>query len=669
MFGTLYLAIFIFCGLFIVRCLLPRHTVLTRTWLGTSLGLLLLMWLPALMAFAVDFTVKAHLLALLPLAALTGGAFLLRDRRLAKGWDAAETTLARQMLTVVLPLTLLSGYLQFTHYVRMAADGSWWGGQSTYGDLAMHMSFVTSLKNASFPPEYSLFPGQQLSYPFLMDSLSTSLYLMGFSLQASMVIPGTLMMALCYMGVMCLAREMTVGKKTVILAALLFFLNGGLGFIYDFDLAGGTETVWMNGEWTETPTLWARIQNILNGYYMTPTNQPTPNNLRWSNVIADLMLPQRTLLGGWCMVIPCFYLLFTAFHREDMAKTPLRQVVLLGVWGGALPLIHTHSFTALALCSVGLLVYDMFHCRDRLQRLGWYALYGGIACVLSVPQLFGFTFGQVFQEGMQEASNSFIEPWFNWVNSSDGTLSGMIDGYGWFYLKNIGLPFLMLIFALCERNPRWRRLFAGALPIILAAEFVRFQPNIYDNNKLLYLAWLLCAMIVADWCGVVWRKLKDFRARPFIAALAAVTIFLSAGLTLWRECVSNYQLFSAGAVQAGEFVRDNTEEDAVFLTGVHHLNPVASIGGRRIVCGPDLWLYYHGLDTNARKEDIARFYGDPAGNLDVLETYGVDYIAVSSYERHDYQPDIAALDALYTRVYQNGEMIIWQVAAAAQGEE
>ena len=709
MFGTLYLAIFIFCGLFIVRCLLPSHSVLTRAWLGASLGLLMLMWLPALLAFAVDFSAAAHLLALIPLAGLTGVAFLLRDKRPAKGWDAAETALARQMLWVVLPLTLLSAWLQYTHCVRIAEDGSWWGGQSTYGDLAMHMSFVTSLKNASFPPEYALFPGQRLSYPFLMDSLSTSFYLMGWSLQASMVVPGTLMMALCYAGVMCLARQLTAGRRTVILAALLFFLNGGLGFIYDFDLAGGTETVWMNGEWTETPTLWARIQNILNGYYMTPTNQPTPNNLRWSNVIADLMLPQRTLLGGWCMVIPCFYLLFTAFRTPsvslaaagslgegafgrtaaDAARTApsvsltadsslpegasredtLRQVVLLGIWGGALPLIHTHSFTALALCSAGLLVYDMLHSRDRLPRLGWYALYGGIACVLSVPQLFGFTFGQVFQEGVQEASNSFIEPWFNWVNSADGTLSGMIDGYGWFYLKNIGLPFLMLIFALFERNGKWRRLFCGALPIILAAEFIRFQPNIYDNNKLLYLAWLLCAFIVADWCGVLWRKLKDFRARPFIAALAAVTIFLSAGLTLWRECVSNYQLFSAGAVQAGEYVRDNTEEDAVFLTGVHHLNPVASIGGRRIVCGPDLWLYYHGLDTNARKADIARFYADPAGNLDVLETYGVDYITVSSYERSDYQLNIPALDALYTRVYQNGEMIIWQVADAAPTEE
>ena len=819
--ALLYLLLYLFCGLLIVRCLLPRHSVLTRLWLGASLGLLLLMWLPALMAFAADFTMKAHLLALIPLAGLTLTAALLRDKRPARGWDAAESTLLGQMLLVVLPLTLLSAYLQYTHCVRIEADGSWWGGQSTYGDLAMHMSFVTSLKNAAFPPEYALFPGQQLSYPFLTDSLSTSFYLLGWPLQLSLTVPGTLMMALCYMGVMCLARRLTAGKKTVILAALLFFLNGGLGFIYDFDLAGGTETVWMNGEWTETPTVGARVRNILQGYYTTPTNQPTPNNLRWSNVIADLMLPQRTLLGGWCMVIPCFYLLLTAFGARRDEGNRARQLVLLGVWGGALPLIHTHSFTALALCSVGVMIYDLCHAGDKRvlpmrqrprwlriavtasllavlatvvvglgvhvltqdvlpawtlwgipaagaaaalvilfadllargvlcpaaealevqgrkparrgvritlwvaaalrllamaglllardqgkmveschlalcggmaslmlaaaaysgvrvepqegaqpvrlwKELGWYLLYGGIACVLSVPQLFGFTFGQVFQEGMQEASNSFIQPWFNWVNSTDGTFSGMIDGYGWFYLKNIGLPFLMLIFALFERRPAWRRLFAGALPIILAAEFIRFQPNIYDNNKLLYLAWLLCAIIVADWCGVVWRKLKDFRARPVIAVLAAVTIFLSAGLTLWRECVSNYQLFSAGAVQAGEYVRDETEEDAVFLTGVHHLNPVASIGGRRIVCGPDLWLYYHGLDTNARKADIGRFYADPEGNQDVIARYGVDYVAVSSYERNDYRVNTAALDRLYSRVYQNGEMTIWRVQAEVE---
>ncbi len=652
MIAFLYLAAYIFCGLCIVRFLLPRQSVLTRAWLGASLGLLMMMWLPALMAFAVRFSVTGHLLALIPLAGLTVGTYFLRDKRPVRGWDADESRLGIQMLIVVLPLTVLSAWLQYTHNVRIMEDGSWWVGQSTYGDLAMHMSFVTSLKNAAFPPDYSIFPGAQLSYPFLMDSLSTSFYLFGWRLQSSLSIPGALMMALCYMGVMCLARKMTSGGKAVILAALLFFLNGGLGFLYDFDLAGGAE---YNG----SLTVWKRIEAILEGYYMTPTNQPTPNNLRWSNVIADMMLPQRTLLGGWCMVIPCFYLLWTAFSEKE--EKSLRPVILLGVWGGALPLIHTHSFVALALCSLGLLIYDMIHLKDRWAQFKWYLLYGGIACVLSVPQLFGFTFNQVFQEDMAGASNSFIQPWFNWVNSTDGTFSGMIDGYGWFYVKNIGLPFLILVLALFEKNPRWRRIFAGALPIILAGEFIRFQPNIYDNNKLLYLAWLLLSMIAADWCRMLWHKLKNLRARPAIAVLAAVTFFLSAGLTLWRETVSEYMAFSAPSVALGEYARDNTDEDATFLTGVHHLNPVASIAGRDIVCGPDLWLYYHGLDTNERKADIARFYADPENNLDVLEKYGVEYILISSYERYDYPVDLNGLEQVAEQVYSNREGAIYRV--------
>jgi len=657
MIAFLYLAAYIFCGLCIVRFLLPRQSVLTRAWLGASLGLLMMMWLPALMAFAVRFSVTGHLLALIPLAGLTVGTYFLRDKRPVRGWDADESRLGIQMAIVVLPLTVLSAWLQYTHNVRIMEDGSWWVGQSTYGDLAMHMSFVTSLKNAAFPPDYSLFPGMQLSYPFLMDSLSTTFYLFGWSLQAALAVPGTLMMALCYMGVMCLAREMTAGKKTIILAALLFFLNGGLGFLYDFDLAGGTER-------DGTLTLWTRIENILDGYYMTPTNQPTPNNLRWSNVIADLMLPQRTLLGGWCMVIPCFYLLYAAFTPGKREDNRWRMVILLGVWGGALPLIHTHSFVALALCSLGMLIYDMICDEERLKQLGWYAIYGGIAFVLCMPQLFGFTFNQVFQEEMQEAANTFIQPWFNWVNSTDGTFSGMIDGYGWFYVKNIGLPFIILVLALLEKNGKWRRLFAGALPIILAGEFIRFQPNIYDNNKLLYLAWLLCCMIVADWCRMLWHKLKGLRARPVIAVLAAVTFFLSAGLTLWREAVSEYMAFSAESVALGEYARDNTEEDATFLTGVHHLNPVASIAGRDIVCGPDLWLYYHGLNTAARQRDISVFYADPENNTHILEKYGVDYILVSSYERNDYYVDREGLLLIAEEVFSNREGTIYRVKEA-----
>ena len=651
MIAYLYLLIYLACGVMIARWLLPRHAPMARAWLGACLGLLMMMWLPALCAFALDFTWQAHAVALVALAGLTAGAYALRDRRAAAGWDDQENCLLKQCLWVVIPLTILSGYLQYTHVMRVDQWGNWNVGQSTYGDLPMHLSFITSMKNAPFPPEYSFYPGHRLSYPFLMDSLSTSFYLMGCSLQAATVVPATLMMALCFLGVMVLAREMTLGKKTVVLAALLFFLNGGLGFLYDFDQAAGFEA-------DGTLTVWARIQNILTGYYKTPTNQPDPNNLRWSNVIADLMVPQRTLLGGWCMVIPCFYLLYGCFDPQKReSKGGVRAEVLLGVWGGALPLIHTHSFLALALCSLGMMIYDMIHDGERKALLWRYLRYGALAAALSLPQLICFTFTQTFQE--EGASSGFLTFQFNWVNNPRG--QGMRDFYLWFYVKNIGLPVIALILAVIERDKHIRRVFAGALAIILAAELIRFQPNEYDNNKLFYLAWMLCCMIVADWLAKLWRRLKGLRARPVMAVAASVMLFLSAGLTLWRECVSDYQAFSYQAVEAGEYVRDNTEEHSVFMTGTQHLNPVISIAGRTIVCGPDLWLYWHGFNTTERQAEIAAFYTHPKENARILQKYDVDYIYVSSYERSNYKVDEAALEELYETVFDNGEAAIYKV--------
>ena len=185
-------------------------------------------------------------------------------------------------------------------------------------------------------------------------------------------------------------------------------------------------------------------------------------------MIADLMIPQRTLLGGWCMVLPCFYLLFCSFARNIREERGgIRPLVMLGVWGGALPLIHTHSFLALGLCSAGWMAHDLIHEKQtRRMLLKQYLLYAAIAVVLAAPQLILFTFRQAFSG---QAGNGFLSFHFNWVNNdSDGGLA-LKDLYFWFYIKNIGLPFIALVLALFERDPVNRRLFAGALPIILAA--------------------------------------------------------------------------------------------------------------------------------------------------------------------------------------------------------
>ncbi len=654
-----YLLLYLALGVLNVRFLLPKHKPLNRIWLGLSFGVLLEMWLPALFAFVLGFTAAAHAAAAGLLLILTAVCWFLRDRRDPALWDGEEKKTLLRMLPVLIPLVLLSAYLQYTHVMRVDAAGNWHVGQSTYGDLPMHLSFITGLTGKKFPADYPFYPGARLSYPFLTDTFSSTFYLLGCSLQASVVIPGTLMMALCFMGVLVLGREMTAGGKIMILAALLFFLNGGLGFLYDFDLAGGS---WDGGYFE---TVGERIQNILTGYYKTPTNQPDPNNLRWSNVICDLMVPQRTLLGGWCAVFPCFYLMDAVFRakKRDPGNGP-RGLILLAVWAGALPLIHTHSFLALVLASFGAMMYDWIHGdpdammtrRTRWQILTPYLIYAGIAAALAVPQLILFTFRQAFQEG---AGHSFLQLQFNWVNNPGGR--GMRDLYIWFYVKNIGLPFLALIAALFDKTPRHRRLFAMALPIILAAEFIRFQPNEYDNNKLLYLAWLLCCMIVADWSAEIWKKLKGLRSRYVLAVIAATVTFLSAGLTIWRECVSDYIAFSSASVEAGEFARDRTEKDAVFISGTQHLNPVLSIGGKSVACGPDLWLYWHGFDTWERQEDLRMFFEDPESCPEIPQKYNAGYIYVSSYERGQYDVDEEALDRMYRKVFENGEAAIWKI--------
>ena len=669
-----YLALYLSLGVLTVRFLLPRHKPLNRIWLGLSLGVLEEMWLPALCAFVFSFTALAHAAAAGLLLVITFVCWLMRDRRDPAPWDAQEKEQLKKILPVLIPLTILSAWLQYSHVMRVDAAGSWHVGQSTYGDLPMHLSFITGLVGKQFPADYPFYPGARLSYPFLTDSLSSTFCLLGCSLQAAVTIPGTLMMALCYMGVLVLAREMTAGGKAVILAALLFFLNGGLGFLYDFDLAGGTweaqEGANIFAQIGQTVSGWfrtvsERVGDILTGYYKTPTNQPDPNNLRWSNVICDLMVPQRTLLGGWCTVIPCFYLLDAVFRpKKRDPGNGLRGLVLLGIWAGALPLVHTHSFLALALASFGCIAYDMIHGdpdammirRSRWQILWPYLVYAGIAALFAVPQLICFTFRQAFQG---EGGHAFLQFQFNWVNNRGG--QGMRDLYIWFYVKNIGLPFLILIAALFDKTPRNRRIFAMALPIILAAEFIRFQPNEYDNNKLFYLAWLLCCMIVADWCASLWKRMQGLRSRHVIAVIAAVVTFLSAGLTIWRECVSDYMAYSSASVEAGEFARDHTEKDAVFLTGTQHLNPVLSIGGKTIVCGPDLWLYWHGFDTRERQEELRLFYEDPEHHADIPQKYNVSYIYVSSYERASYSVDTEALDRNYLKVFENGEAAIWKV--------
>lgn len=902
MIGLFYYVFFLAGGLVIAHYWLPRLRPLTRWYAGASLGFLLMVWLPALWACAVSFTVTAHLLAALTLCLLSMVAYLTRDDRPRVRFGPEDRRMLRTVLLVAVPLTLLAGWLEYTHSIRLAADGTYHVGQSTYGDLQLHLAVATSAVNAKFPLQNSLMVGATMAYPYLGDTFATTMYMLGMSLPAAMAVTGTLMCASVFVGFALLTAQLARRRGTVALAVCLLFLNGGLGFFYT--LSGTVE----NGVVT---TAWDNLRNVLTGYYQTPTNQPDPNNLRWSNILCDMLVPQRGLLSGWTMLMPVLLLILPPLARRT--RYDARALVMAGIMAGGMPLLYTHSFLSLALASLGFCLYATLTAPlgrkwDAFQP---FLLYGGIAAALSLPQLVSFTFVQA------TGSDHFLRLQFNWCNNRGG--NGLVDPYFWFYIKNIGPAYLLILLGLLQRrkgnlrteaeqaaaltdglyvrchdtgesvpakrpaqlafgaeapvqdpsaaataafgevgsgaqapasteasadvtadtlsgapaqavpdtladtdaetpadtadpanpaslgtraaitlensatltslptdaaNPAegeeenepdsaervslyahempaygqsrlheapelyarpsaaapyvrplppeklraaafspddsdrvgvmravtgmageepshrplleeifhatyqpdsdaeqaaragrftpgepetcfaddppardWvrqnRLVAAGAFLILLLAEFVLFQPNEYDNNKLIYVWFLLCLPMAADYALEIFARLKGLGGRKVIGALFLTVCFLSSGLTVAREAISDYQVYSADEIAVAAFVKAETPEHCVFLTGNEHLNPVASLAGRTIVCGSDLYLYFHGFSTTPRKLEVQSFYEDPAAHLDLLAKYGVSYLYLSPSERYLYDVDDDALRSLFPVAFES----------------
>lgn len=626
--GILLLCGFLICGILIADQLFSNKSGLIRLWLGLCTGLMLMMWLPAAYAFLLDFTVAAQLLGLGTAAAISG-CLVWRGRKRTRVQQAFCGDMPCWLLLVlVVPLALLSVWLQYSHILR-EVNGALHVGQSTYGDLCLHLGIATSLRNASFPPDYSILPGALLGYPFLGDSMVTSMLLFGGDLSASFVITGSLMMILVYTGFVIFTWELTRKKSAVILAFVLMFINGGLGFLYTFD-----------GVFRD-PTM---LKNVFTGFYNTPTNMPDLN-LRWVNVICDMMVPQRTLLCGWTVLLPALYMLITAIKEKS-----LRAFIILGLWAGLIPMVHTHSFFGLGLMSAGVMLHQLICAPEEERRACFvrFICYGGIAVALALPQLLTWTFPQTVGGGSLNIR-------FNWVNNQgDGRL---IDGYFWFWIKNVGLVYLCMLPAAlsAKKGSLLRSLALGALVIYTVAELIQFQPNPYDNNKLFYVAYMIMLPAAALYLVNLHAKLKDVRGRTMFACLFVICCVLSGSLSIVREVISDYQLFSAEEAEAAAYIEENLPADAVILTGDQHNNAVAALTGRDIVCGTGSYLYYHGLDYSAQRDAMHRMLSDPANSRDLFDAYGVDYVYISSQEIHNHAADIQWFDEnLFPLYHSNG---------------
>ena len=625
----LLLALFIllvFClsGTLISSLFFKHERELVKLILGVCIGLVLMMWLPVPFSIMFGFTITSQILALSSVIALGilafrhGGTFNLKS-------------LASEKLAIIttLPLLIITTYLFFTHILAPNQFGGLNSGQSTFGDLPLHLALVTSISNQqTFPPYYSILANSILvGYPFLCNSISATLYTFGVSLRLAFITPMIFALIPIFCGTFIFFEKWLHSQKKASVSTILFFIGGGFGFVYFVDLLKLDPD---------------NFKSIFTGFYTTPTNF-SEKNILWVNVIADLLIPQRATLFGLCILIPCIYILYSLVFEN---KT--KYFLPLGLLVGSLPLIHTHSFLAIGIMSTVCFlfcIYDYVKTKN-FSLIKFMLFYASIALTLALPQLFIFTFNQAL------GSDSFLRFHFNWVNDK--------DNYFWFYIKNLGLIYFLIIPAFFNASRDKQIFYMGGIAILIISEFIVFQPNKYDNNKLLLTWFFLSCGLVTDFLTRVFDLLKHLKGIKIFAIIVFFTMNFSGLLTLGREAISEYELFNRHNIEASTFIEKNTATDALFLTGTHHNNTVASLAGRTIFCGTEIYLFFHGIDYSEHRRALNEMYNYPS--IELLKHYNIDYVYIGDFERYNF-PDMDKdfFDQTLELIFTNGHISIYKV--------
>ena len=605
-------------GLAVSKFFFYKTDGLVQLWMGAVFGLFGFIWLPALWAFLMDFTVAAQIAAAIT-AEIIWFSLDFITRKQHRHWGKIEHWKGAAVCCV--PLWLFCFYLLHTHTLQQDAEGSLHTGQSTFGDMAMHLGFITSISEQKvFPPAYSLLPQVDVGYPFLCDSVSSSLYTLGLPLRWAYIIPALWALAIVFLGAYLLFYSWLKQTAKAVTAFILFFVGGGFGFCY-----------FINGDWKN-------FTRIFTAFYETPTNY-VEENVYWVNPVADLLIPQRATLMGWAILFACLYLLYEAAIEKKK-----EYFLPLGILAGGLPLIHTHSFLALGILSAVLLIADIFKKPTPSTLIPWIR-YGGITLLLASGQLFGFTFRQA--QGEQ-----FVRFAWNWVNQK--------DNYFWFYIKNIGVVYLLLIPAWIHADKKSRLFYGSSLAILAISEILIFQPNPYDNNKLLFVWHLLGCGLVAN---LLWDLYQKYSAKKWAKVAFGAVMFLGTFggvLTLGREAVSDYQLFTAKDVQAAEYIKQNTAPSTIVLTANNHNNLVAALTGRNILCGSPSYLYYHGVDYSQQSQAAKEMYETPS--FAALQQWGIDYVLISRHEMSQFLVNQQWYEKNLNKVFSQGDITLYQVA-------
>jgi hypothetical protein len=367
------------------------------------------------------------------------------------------------------------------------------------------------------------------------------------------------------------------------------------------------------------------IQALLNGTFNPSTNFGLQFG-DWFGLpsVFDNLLQQRPMFVG----LPAFALVLTLLgNLEDK-----RRVILAGLITGLVFQFHNVSFFCCFVAYAVALLWNLRHFKVSY-------IYFVVPSLLALPFIFG-------------GGSSFS------ISISSQFISDFAHGsyFPIYYLLNLGIPLALALLSFFKRGNETLK--TTLLLLLLIPNLLLLTPWVWDMYKFFIFAWVPIVVLAA----VMLSKAP----RLLVFGLVLLSVIGCANVIVYNFGTS-YSGASWSEYNLGMWVRDNTPENAVFLTyyGIHE--PTSMIGGRLRVSSYFYWPYGHGIpqdEVMARSQEIDQAYTGTAEDLAVVvEKYNVSYVYVGNEEKGNYPNCIAHFDGIdwLIQVYADGSLRIYEV--------
>jgi hypothetical protein len=532
-------------------------------------------------------------------------------------------------------------------FVGLTLDSGLWhptetgvsAGGSNWSDLGVHLSIAQSLNAGNFPPEVPYFAGAPLVYHWFADfhaaiaARAAGLFAIPAFVASSAILAGAL--ALLVHG---LGRRLLRGpgaRRAAVLAAVLVIFGGGLAWMRLVgDVAAGY------GD----PVSLVTTNSYDNSWYDSQGEAAWPY-FRIPSVMGTGLLVHRATTLGLPILVGAILLLISGLPTREEGDRGSRDrpmlILTAGLLGALLAPFHFFFFPAFGLVAlmyvvIGRRLFDADAPRNAVLLLAPF--------VLAIP----FAVAPL----LNASGSGALKFYLGWESApiSDGPAA-----VAFFYVTNLGVPFVLAILALFVARDLKARAFLGAWAIALFAipNLMQVSDVAFDMNKYFQAMWIAVALLAA-WLIRRW----PWPAIALVLLLSVPSPLLVAGWTAFNR----EQVLDWNSVEAANWIAENTPEQSVFATDGWLNSPTDAAGRLRLITYTP-YIANLGFDPQIRAEQVNAIYctGDIRDTAAVMRQLDATYLLDIGRPSDCATPTQFAEGPELHKVFENAALRIWQL--------